>query len=412
MLKEIFGQAIGAMRHNGQRTLITIIGMAWGIATVVLLLAYGAGFGHACESIFAQFGTNEIGIFPGTTSEQAGGDKAGVKIKLQMDDVERIQQMVPGVILVAPTVSKTVAVSNELHQFNWNVDGITPELQTIQKKDIAEGRALNEGDVTTRSHVCVLGSEARTKLFSGLYALGQTIHIAGVSFQVIGIQKPKMQEGDNDINRGVIVPFSTMSDIKDTKYLDGIWFSYSGNFQKTEDAMRKVMASSHNFRVTDKRAIYVANIMEQLSQFRLISLCLSILLAFIGALTLGIAGIGLMNIMLVSVQQRTREIGVEKALGARKRHILLQFLSEALVITALGGGLGIALAYGVSAAVGKIPFYSAIASNASDADIQLLISWQSVVVSVVLLAVVGLISGMIPAIRASNLDPIEALRYE
>ena len=412
MLKEIFGQAIGAMRHNGQRTLITIIGMAWGIATVVLLLAYGAGFGHACESIFAQFGTNEIGIFPGTTSEQAGGDKAGVKIKLQMDDVERIQQMVPGVILVAPTVSKTVAVSNELHQFNWNVDGITPELQTIQKKDIAEGRALNEGDVTTRAHVCVLGSEARTKLFSGLYALGQTIHIAGVSFQVIGIQKPKMQEGDNDINRGVIVPLSTMSDIKDTKYLDGIWFSYSGNFQKTEDAMRKVTASSHNFRVTDKRAIYVANIMEQLSQFRLISLCLSILLAFIGALTLGIAGIGLMNIMLVSVQQRTREIGVEKALGARKRHILLQFLSEALVITALGGGLGIALAYGVSAAVGKIPFYSAIASNASDADIQLLISWQSVVVSVVLLAVVGLISGMIPAIRASNLDPIEALRYE
>ena len=412
MLKDIFGQAIEAMRHNGRRTLITIIGMAWGIATVVLLLAYGAGFGHACENIFAQFGTNEIGIFPGTTSEQAGGDKAGVKIKLQMDDVERIQQMVPGVILVAPTVSKTVAVSNELHQFSWNVDGITPELQTIQKKDIAEGRALNEGDVTTRAHVCVLGSEARTKLFSGMYVLGQTIHIAGVSFEVVGVQKPKMQEGNDDVNRGVVVPFSTMSDIKDTKYLDGIWFSYNGDFQKTEDAMRKVMAAAHNFRLTDKRAIYVANIMEQLAQFRLISLCLSILLAFIGTLTLGIAGIGLMNIMLVSVQQRTREIGVEKALGARKRHILLQFLTEALVITGLGGGLGIALAYGVSAAVGKIPFYSALASNASDADIQLLISWQSVVVSVIILAVVGLISGMIPAIRASNLDPIEALRYE
>ena len=380
MLKDIFGQAIEAMQHNGRRTLITIIGMAWGIATVVLLLAYGAGFGHACEAIFAQFGTNEIGIFPGTTSEQAGGDKAGVKVQLKMDDVERIQQMVPGVLLVAPTVSKTVAVSNDLHQFSWNVDGITPELQTIQKKDIAEGRALNEGDVTSRAHICVLGSEARTKLFSGMYALGQTIHIAGVSFEVVGVQKAKMQEGDDDINRGVVVPFSTMSDIKDTKYLDGIWFSYNGDFQKTEDAMRKVMAASHNFRVSDKRAIYVANIMEQLSQFRLISLCLSILLAFIGTLTLGIAGIGLMNIMLVSVQQRTREIGVEKALGARKRHILLQFLSEALVITGLGGGLGIALAYGVSAAVGRIPFYSAIASNAADADIQLLISWQSVVI--------------------------------
>jgi putative ABC transport system permease protein len=309
MFTDIFAQAIEAMRHNGRRTLITIVGMAWGIATVVLLLAYGAGFGRAFETIFAQFGTNMIGVFPGRTSEQAGGSKAGVQVRLQLEDVEHIQETVPGILHATPVVWKTVTVSNDLHSFSWEVNGIKPELAEIQNMEVAEGRGISAADVQQRAHVALIGSEAKTKLFSGAFPLGQTIRINGTSFEIVGVLKPKMQEGDDNLNRIVYIPFATMTDIKDIKYIDGIWMSYHGDHTMVQQALRNDIASTHGFRPTDRNAIFVADIMQQLAQFRIISLGLQVLLLFIGALTLGIAGIGLMNIMLVSVQQRTREIG-------------------------------------------------------------------------------------------------------
>ena len=413
--KDVLSEAYVALRTNRRRSAITILGMAWGIATVVLLLAYGTGFSTAIVNIFKSFASMQAMIVVGgRTSMQAGGNKAGVNVRLTKDDIDRILTNVPQVIRTSPESYYEGPVSYEGRSYTWQVSGANPDLQELENLQLDTGHFYTAEDMQQRAHVCVLGSESKEKLFSGRFALGERIRINGVPYEVVGVLKPRPQEGnENSINRVVYIPFPTMSDFRDTRYIDAIWLDFLGyNYGEVEMSIRHTLAAQHNFRPDDKQALMVFSLMEQLAQFRKITMALQVLLAFIGSLTLGIGGVGLMNIMLVSVAQRTREIGVEKALGARRLDILMQFLTEALAITCLGGVLGIALAYMVSFSAGNLTFYSALAQHGEMGDIRLIISPVSVVVATAILALVGLISGMIPAVRASRLDPIEALRYE
>lgn len=418
MLTQIILEAWIALKRNRTRSFLTMLGIVWGIVTVTLLIAYGNSFRSILVNGFDAFGKSVVIAWPQQTSEQPGGQRAGKKVVIEQADIDIIKANAPLVKHICRETVKRPGIAYGDRMVGTSaIRGVCPEYGEMRNEVPSEGRWLNSSDELERRRVCFLGGRVREQLFSGRPAIGETVLIGGVRFTVVGVMARKIQLSNyfSSDDESVWIPYSAASDLWDTRYAQVMVFQpIAPQFEKR--AMAQVLAAvagRQQFSPTDPKAFQMFGRDEFRPIIDGITIGLEVLLTFIGTLTLGIGGVGVMNIMLVSVDERIREIGLRRALGARKRHIQMQFLAETLMIMLLGGAIGIILAYLIATAVGTLPMMGPLFEDDSGkGDIHLKISFITVFISSMVLLVVGVISGLVPALRASKLDPVEALRYE
>jgi len=416
-LRELLAQVVSSLLRNKLRSFLTMAGIAWGIASIVLIVAMGDGFKLGQRNNTKQLGESIVLLFPGRTEKQAGGQRAGRRIRFNYDDIRDIRTECFLVNRVIGELQNGAKVSSPYNSGSFTVNGVEPAYSRIRTIPIAQGRFLVDADENDAARAAVLGDNVRKQLFGERNtALGAQIFLNGLPFRIVGLMPAKNQNSSYNGLDGdkIYVPYATMvRDLppKDENFHPGIVndiIYVPASLTEWKAARRqvlRVLGRNHQFDPGDEGAVYVWDTVESAELVDQIFVSMTAFLGAIAVITLTLGGVGVMNIMLVSVTERTREIGLRKAIGATRRRILIDFLVEGVLLAGLSGVMGFLAAYGLASLVNSLPLQSDMFGG-------LPVKGATTAWSFAALAVIAIASAIFPAWRAASLTPVEALRYE